>query len=275
MYVDDLGFGDLACYGAPDIPTPNLDRLAQRGVRFTQAYATAATCTPSRYSLLTGSYPWRNPRAAILPGDAPQIIDRDQATVASVLRDAGYRTGVVGKWHLGLGDGSINWNGDINGVPLDVGFDQSFIMAATNDRVPCVYIDGRQVRNLDPADPISVTYKDADPPLRNELPEGRHHPELLQMPYSHGHYNSIVNGVSRIGRMGGGKSALWDDATMGETFVNEARQFIDASSDKPFFLYYALHQPHVPRLPNPQFVGATKHDRAATSLLRWIGVSGR
>lgn len=259
MYADDLGFGDIGCYGADTIPTPNLDRLASRGVRFTQAYATAATCTPSRYSLLTGSYPWRNERAAILPGDAPMIIPRKMPTVPSVLKQVGYTTGVVGKWHLGLGEGDIDWNGRIDGTPLDVGFDHSFIMAATNDRVPCVYVDGREVRNLDADDPITVSYDPDAPPLPGELPRGRNHPELLRMKYSHGHDDSIVNGVSRIGRMAGGASALWDDEEMAEVFLDEAKKFVADNAEGPFFLYYAFHQPHVPRIPSRRFKGATKH----------------
>ena len=138
MYADDLGFGDLSCYGATRLQTPNLDRLADQGLQFMQGYATAATCTPSRYSLLTGSYPWRNPGARILAGDAPMIIPRGMQTLPGMLQEAGYVTGIVGKWHLGLGEGDLDWNGDIDPSPLDVGFDYSFIMAATNDRVPCV-----------------------------------------------------------------------------------------------------------------------------------------
>ena len=130
IYADDLGFGDLTCYGASGIPTPNLDRMACEGLRFTQSYATAATCTPSRYSLLTGAYPWRNKRARILPGDAPMIICEYERTLPATLRGVGYRTAVIGKWHIGLGDGDIDWNGEISPCPLDVGFDESCDLAS-------------------------------------------------------------------------------------------------------------------------------------------------
>ncbi|ENM5794123.1 arylsulfatase [Vibrio mimicus] len=257
LYADDLGFGDLSCYGANDIPTPNLDQLAAEGLKFDQAYATAATCTPSRYSLLTGSYPWRNPDAAVLPGDAAQIITSDDATLANLFQEHGYATGIVGKWHLGLGNGELDFNQEIQGTPNDVGFDHSFIMAATNDRVPCVYIHNRQVANLDPNDPIEVTY-DWDKAFP-DVPNGRQNPELLDVMYDHGHDGTIINGISRIGHMRGGKSALWNDETMGEVFADNAISFIEQHQQEPFFLYYALHQPHVPRIPNPKFRGVTPH----------------
>ena len=256
LYADDLGFGDVGCYGATDIPTPNVDRLAATGIRFSDGYATAATCTPSRYSLLTGSYPWRNARAAILPGDAPMIFEPGTRTLPGLLRDAGYRTGVVGKWHLGLGKNDLDWNQDISLTPNDVGFDYSFIMAATNDRVPCVYVENRGVVNRDAGDPIEVTY-DPDKAFPDQ-PTGRDHPELLKMMYSHGHDGSIVNGVSRIGFMRGGKAAQWKDETMAAVFAEKAIGFVTANKDRPFFLYYAFHQPHVPRLPGPRFKGATQ-----------------
>jgi len=257
MYADDLGFGDIGSYGATSIYTPNLDRLASESISFQQGYATAATCTPSRYSLLTGSYPWRNPRAAILPGDASIIIEPDAPTLPWMLRKAGYKTGVVGKWHLGLGKNDIDWNREISLTPNDVGFDYSFIMAATNDRVPCVYLEDRQVVGLDPDDPIEVTY-DWDK-VFPEQPTGRDHPELLKMMYSHGHDGTIVNGVSRIGHMRGGKAALWTDETMAEVFAEKAVRFVTQNKERPFFLYYAFHQPHVPRLAGPRFKGATPH----------------
>jgi len=255
MYADDLGYGDVSCYGAERIHTPNIDRLAAGGIRFTQGYAVAATCTPSRYSLLTGSYPWRNEKARILPGDAPLIIPRGMPTLPALLRQAGYATGIVGKWHLGLGDGDLDWNQPVSRTPLDVGFDYSFIMPATNDRVPCVYLEGRSVVGLDPADPIEVSYGSENP--FPELPTGRDNPELLRMHYSHGHDMSIVNGVSRIGFMRGGRSALWVDEEMAEDFLRRAIGFVETHKDEPFFLYYAFHQPHVPRLPGPRFAGKT------------------
>lgn len=255
MYADDLGFGDVGCYGATALDTPNIDRLASEGLMFHQGYATAATCTPSRYSLLTGSYSWRNERAHILPGDAPLIIDPGTATLPSVLKEAGYTTGVVGKWHLGIGEGNQDWNEPLPLTPLDIGFDYSYIMAATNDRVPCVYLDGRDVVGLDPSDPIEVEYNKNKP--FPGLPTGKDNPELLKMMFHHGHDMSIVNGVSRIGYMRGGEAALWVDEDMADVFLEKAVSFVENNKDGPFFLYYAFHQPHVPRLPHPRFVGST------------------
>ena len=259
VYADDLGFGDLGCYGSHQIPTPNLDRLCENGLRFTNAYATSAVCTPSRYSILTGRYPFRNDRAHILPGDAGCIIDRNLDTVPRLFQRAGYHTGIVGKWHLGLGDGSrpIDWNRDIDLTPIDLGFDESFIFPATADRVPCVYVEGRRVANLDPEDPIEVSYEEECPFA--DIPTYHKNPELLTMRSSHGHDMSIVGGIGRIGYMRGGEKAVWKDEDLAETFLNRALRFVRDSHEKeqPFFLYYALHQPHVPRVPSPRFRGAT------------------
>ncbi|MFP4091955.1 MAG: sulfatase-like hydrolase/transferase, partial [Cyclobacteriaceae bacterium] len=190
IYLDDLGYGDVSAYGATEIATPNMDKIIEGGVRFTQGYASSATCTPSRYALLTGVYPWRNKEAKILPGTAPLVIDTTQLTVPRMLKSQGYQTGIVGKWHLGLGSGNVNWNARVSPGPNEVGFDYSFILAATQDRVPTVYIENGKVVGLDPNDPIEVNYQEN---FEGE-PTGKDNPELLSMKWHHGHNNSIVNG---------------------------------------------------------------------------------
>ncbi|MGH9630554.1 MAG: sulfatase family protein [Bryobacteraceae bacterium] len=253
IYADDVGYGDLGCYGATRVSTPNLDRLAGQGVRFTNAHASSATCTPSRYSLLTGEYAWRRKGTGILPGSAEMIIEPGRDTLPSMLKQQGYTTGVVGKWHLGLGEGDIDWNGEIKPGPLEIGFDYSFLIPATGDRVPCVFVENHRVAGLDPKDPIRVSYRG---PL-GDGPTGRSHPQLLKMKPSHGHDQTIVNGVSRIGYMTGGKSARWVDEDIADTITAKATAFIDRSKANPFFLYFATHDIHVPRLPHSRFAGKT------------------
>ena len=253
IYTDDVGYGDLSCYGAQQISTPQLDRLAAEGLRFTDAHCTSATCTPSRFGLLTGQYPWRRARARILRGDAPLLIAPGTHTIASVLKSVGYSTAVVGKWHLGLGDGNVDWNAEVKPGPLEIGFDYSFLIPATGDRVPCVYLENYRVVGLDPADPITVSY---GMPIPGE-PTGKTHPELLKMRPSRGHNMSIVNGISRKGHMKGGKSALWVDEDMADVITERAVKFIAEQSEKeaPFFLFFSTHDIHVPRAPHSRFVG--------------------
>jgi len=256
ILADDIGYGDLSCYGEKTISTPNVEALAAKGVRFTDAHATAATSTPSRYSLLTGQYAWRRPDTGVAPGDAGMIIRPEQTTLADIFKSAGYATAAVGKWHLGLGDktGTQDWNGIITPGLKDIGFDYSYIMAATGDRVPCVFVENQQVVNLDPSDPIQVSYKT---PFPGE-PQGKDHPELLtklKPSVNHGHNQAIVNGISRIGYMKGGKSALWTDEYIADSITSKAVKFIEENKDQPFFLYFATNDVHVPRVPHPQFVG--------------------
>ncbi len=252
IYIDDLGYGDVSCYGATKIKTPNTDRLAATGIRFTNGHSSSASCTPSRFSMLTGGYAFRKEGTGIAPGDAAMIIDTETRTLADLFSEAGYKTGVVGKWHLGLGgENGPDWNGFITPGPQDIGFDYSFLIPATGDRVPCVYVENARVMGLDPTDPITVNYKEK---IGNE-PTGLENPELLKMHPSHGHNNTIVNGISRIGFMSGGKSALWVDEYMAEAITQKALNFIETNKNKPFFLYYSTHDIHVPRVPNPQFAG--------------------
>lgn len=251
IYLDDLGYGDLSAYGATELQTPNIDGLANGGIKFTNGYASSATCTPSRYALLTGVYPWRNKKARILAGSAPLIIDVAQQTLPKVLKKQGYQTAIVGKWHLGLGSGDVNWNGKITPGPNEVGFDSSYIMAATQDRVPTVYIDNGHVVGLDKNDPIEVNYKKN---FEGE-PTAKSNPEMTTMKWHHGHNNSIVNGIPRIGYMKGGDAAKWTDIDMADHFLGKAQEYVKSHKEQPFFLYYAMQQPHVPRTPHPRFVG--------------------
>ena len=266
IYTDDLGFGDISCNGFSAIQTPNIDKLAKEGVRFTNAHATAATCTPSRYSLLTGNYAWRKQGTGIAPGNASLLIPVTITTLPGMLKKAGYHNAVIGKWHLGLGgEKGPDWNGNISPGPLEIGFDYSFIMPATGDRVPCVFVENYQVINLDKNDPITVNYQN---PVDPDAPTGKKNPELLKMHPSHGHDQTIVNGVSRIGYMKGGKTALWRDEDFAEIFLKKAGAFIERNKNTPFFLYFSTHDIHVPRLPNEKFIGKSGMGPRGDALLQ-------
>ncbi|KAA6434794.1 arylsulfatase [Rufibacter glacialis] len=254
IYVDDLGYGDLSSYGATKIKTPHLDQLAKEGIQFTNGHSTSATCTPSRYGLMTGEYPWRKSGTGVLPGDAALIIPEGITTLPALFQRAGYRTGVVGKWHLGLGTAvEKDWNAEITPGPNERGFDYSFLFPATADRVPTVFMENGRVLGLDPSDPIQVDYAKKV----GLEPTGKENPELLKMKASpnHGHDNTIVNGIGRIGYMSGGTKARWTDEEVPLTFLQKAKDFMGAGRDQPFFLFYSLTEPHVPRMPSTFFKG--------------------
>jgi len=256
ILADDLGYGDLGCYGATKVKTPNLDRLAKNGRRFTDGYAPAAMCTPTRYSFMTGQYYWRAKNTNVLNGDAPLNIPPGTTTVPSLLKQAGYTTGIVGKWHLGLGSTTTDYNGEIKPGPLETGFDYAFFYPATNDRVPCVFIENHRVVGYDAKDPIQVSY---GKPIGDE-PTGRSHPQSLNPAYkpSKQHSDTIVNGISRIGFMSGGKAARWVDEDMTDMLTGKAVKFIEDHKNGPFFLYFPTHTIHEPRVPHPRFRGSSQ-----------------
>ena len=263
FYVDDLGYNDTSITGCSEVPCPNLNRLAAEGLTFTDAHSTASVCTPSRYSLFTGQYAWRRKGTNILPGDAKLIlpIKGEELTLPAMMQQAGYRTAAIGKWHLGLGRGEapIDWNRPIIPGPREVGFDFSFIMAATGDRVPCVYLRDGAVDGLDPADPIRVSYIPGTDYPGEKL--GHTHPELLK-PWGRSadkqHDKTIIDGISRIGYMTGGNAARWKDQEIADRLTEEAISFISRHAGEPIFIYFGTNDIHVPRDPHPRFRGKSQ-----------------
>lgn len=248
ILADDVGWGDLGCYGATQIKTPNIDGLAREGMRFTDAHASASVCTPTRYSLLTGQYSWRRDAAGlnrgVANGDSPLLIPVGMKTLPGMLRDAGYRTAAVGKWHLGFGNAAPDYNADLSPGPLEIGFDEFFGFPATNDRVPPVYVKDHRVVGLDPADPITISYTQPSDPAMTHMAAGRY----------------------RIGWMRGGKSAFWKDPKIADVLTGEAVAFIEREKARPFFLYFAPHNCHAPVVPGPRFAGSSGLTARADSI---------
>ncbi|MEG1787735.1 MAG: arylsulfatase [Kiritimatiellia bacterium] len=255
ILADDLGWGDVSCYGSTPQLTPFIDAFAQTSIRFTDAHSPAATCTPTRYAILTGQYAWRKPGTGIAPGDSKLLIDRSQVTLPKLMQQSGMVTGAIGKWHLGMGPGpgKTDWNKPIHPSANDVGFNYTFLMAATADRTPCVYVENGTVVGLDPSDPLEVNYQHN---YQGE-PDGKKDRATLKMDWDVGHNMAVVNGIGRIGYMKGAQKARWKDEEMADLFVAKAQNFITENKDRPFFLYLATNDIHVPRVPHPRFVGST------------------
>ena len=241
IFADDVGWGDAGCYGAALVKTPNIDRLAREGQRFTQGHASAAVCTPTRYSLITGQYSWRNQaeglNKGVAKGDAPLLIPTTMTTAPGLLKQAGYRTALIGKWHLGFGETKPDYNGELRPGPLEVGFDEYFGIPATNDRIPTVFVRDHRVVGLDPADPIRYSYNAAEAKAQGMTP--------------------WAAGRNRIGWAKGGKAAWWKDTEIADTLLRESVQFIEKNKEKPFFLLYAPHNVHAPAIPGTRFAGSS------------------
>jgi arylsulfatase A-like enzyme len=250
--ADDLGYGDVSCYGATAIQTPHIDRLAAGGCRFTSGYCSASTCTPTRFSLLTGTYAFRQKGTGIAPPNSPALIAPGTTTLPGLLKKAGYRTAVIGKWHLGLGQRpGPDWNGRLEPGPLEIGFDHGFLLPTTNDRVPQVFVEDHRVAGLDPSDPLWVADKPRDP----SEPNGISHRHTLKMNWSHGHNATIHNGISRIGYYGGGMKARFRDEDLADHWVEKSIAWIQQNKQQPFFLFFASHDLHVPRIVHERFQG--------------------
>ena len=255
IMADDLGFGDIGCYGAKpkNLKTPHIDQLAKEGLRFTSGYCSASTCTPTRYSFLTGNYAFRRAGTGIAPPNGPSIIQPGEKTIGDLLKRAGYRTAVIGKWHLGLGapGKGPDWNGELKPGPREIGFDYNFLLPTTNDRVPQVYVENSRVLNLDPSDPLWVGMKKPS----EDHPTGITHRHTLKMDWSHGHNSTIHNGISRICFYTGGHSARFRDEDLADKWVEKSEEWIKENKEDPFFLFFASHDLHVPRIPHERFKG--------------------
>ncbi|MFY7817755.1 MAG: sulfatase family protein [Akkermansiaceae bacterium] len=265
IMADDLGWGDASCYGANSIKTPAIDQLAAEGLRFTSGYCSASTCTPTRYSLLTGNYAFRTKNTGIAPPNGPAIIDPGTPTMASLVKQSGYRTAVIGKWHLGLGETRPDWNGELKPGPLEIGFDHCLLLPTTNDRVPQVFVENHRVRHLDPADPLWVGDRKPSP----DHPTGITDRAGLKLDWSHGHNDTIHNGISRIGFYTGGKKARYRDEDLADEWIKESRQWISSQKNQPFLLFFAAHDIHVPRMPHERFQGKSGMGLRGDSILQF------
>ncbi len=248
--VDDLGYGDLSCYGAKKVHTPNIDQLAKDGRMFMDAHSASAVCTPSRYSLITGEYPFRKEglSSPIFLKD-PLVINPNQKTIASILKQSGYSTAVIGKWHLGFGTKKpVDWNAELKPGPLELGFDYYFGLPVVNSHPPFVYVENHHVVGANPKDPF----------VYDKKAETKYYIDKM-------HYSDI----------GGAKAAhqLYNDEKVGTTLKNKAIEWIvGQDKKKPFFLYFATTNIHHPFTPAPQFKNTSEAGRYGDFIheLDWI-----
>ncbi len=233
--ADDLGYGDLGCYGATKLQTPNIDKLAREGRMFTDAHSASAVCSPSRYALLTGEYPLRhgnlnNPVFL----KSKLIIDTQKETIASVLKKAGYETACIGKWHLGFGTKEpTDWNEPLSPGPNELGFDYYYGVPVVNSHPPFVYVENHNV----------VGYAEDDPFVYGERAKTQEVFEKMKL--------NAIGGADKA-------HELYVDEEVGTHLKEKALSWMKAQKNKPFFLYYATTNIHHPFTPAPQFVGSSK-----------------
>ncbi|GAA3651373.1 sulfatase family protein [Flavivirga jejuensis] len=245
--ADDLGYGDLSCYGATKIHTPNIDKLASEGKLFTDAHSASAVCTPSRYALLTGQYPIRGNAGKGVWGPAPPtselIIDTEQLTIGDVFKNSGYATSVIGKWHLGFGKGENKWDKPLSPGPNDLGFDYYYGVPIVNSSSPYVYVEDDHVVGADPNDPLVYVGKGKEELVTPITPI----PEKASQ--------------RSPNRFSGAKAAhkLYNDYTVGKVLAGKAVDWITekttAKNKKPFFMYMATTHIHHPFTPGKNFQG--------------------
>jgi arylsulfatase A-like enzyme len=260
IFADDLGYGDLSCYGATKVHTPNIDRLAAEGKKFTDAHSASAVCTPSRYAILTGQYPFRgnNGKGIWKPTsiDSGLLIDTEMLTIADVFKSRGYETAAFGKWHLGFKDNTNDWQEPLRPGPQDLGFDYYFGMPVVNSAPPFVYVENDRVVGSDPADPLVYLGRKSKikPTPITPIP-----PEASQRT------PNMFSGAKAA-------HALFNDYEVGTTLAEKATQWIGAHGDKPFFIYFASTNVHHPFTPAKQFQGSSQAGLYGDSIheLDWI-----
>ena len=255
IYTDDQGYGDVGALN-PDAKfrTPHMDKLANEGITFTDGHSSDAVCSPSRYSLLTGRYSWRTSlKKGVLGADGPCLIEKDRMTIASLLKDNGYSTAMIGKWHLQMEfEGSLgkdrDWSKPFVDGPIEKGFDYFFGIPASMNYGILTYLENDTV--LDP--PVFWTKKkeDRNPRTFSDTitPKGYR----MTPPYENEPKNGS-NGWVEV-------AASFNDELVLETFANKAVEYINASAEdakkgKPFFLYFPLTSPHLPHCTHPDFQG--------------------
>ncbi len=237
IYADDLGYGDLGCYGATKVQTPNIDKLAAEGRRFTDAHSASAVCTPSRYGLMTGEYPMRAGLWGPCSPTSKLLIDTNKMTIASLLNQKGYDTSCFGKWHLGFGEKNADYAKSLSPGPLELGFDYYFGAPVVNSAPPYVFVENDTVVGMTADDPI--VYLD-----RNDRKKAT---PITRLTREHG---------ARVGNWFGGATGahkLYNDFELGTEMANRATKWIGERGDNPFFLYLATTNIHHPFTPAPRF----------------------